>query len=218
MNKNFRNRNLLDPVHVWYLYKIYREHELTGTNYPDLARKYNIKATDMYNFINRYKYKIRSNPVLYKTLLEKYTHFLELKKEMGALTIDEYMTEYYPGGDRRHFPEMAIHLKVNKIISEYLLKFGEPLIDIKDNDKQMEFFSFPVAEKIHTEEIETHQEIINPEPSILVRDSAGSIVEYQEKPAKNDLELMLMDGVSVSIKKTVCTENVFKIINLLRAV
>jgi hypothetical protein len=213
MSKSFRNRNLLDPVYVWFLYKIYREHEATGETYPDLSNKYNLKHTDMYQFITRYKYKIKSNPKLYQTLIEKYSHFIELKKEIGSLTIKEYMAEYYPEGDPRHFPELAIHLKVNKIIADLLLKYGEPMFGQVDEEKQLEFFSFPRPASESEKNISTNlSELPHSVVDIL---PCPPIVSSKPLP-KNDIELCLMEGVKVSIDKSVSNENVFKIINLMR--
>jgi len=213
MSKSFRNRNLLDPEYLWFLYKIYREHEETGVNYPVLARKYKITAKDMYLFINRYQYKIKSNPKLHQTLLDKYSHFLELKKEMESLAIKEYMAEYYPAGVPRHFPEVAIHLKVNKIIADLLLKYGEPMFGQVDEEKQLEFFSFPRPASESEKNISTNlSELPHSVVDIL---PCPPIVSSKPLP-KNDIELCLMEGVKVSIDKSVSNENVFKIINLMR--
>jgi hypothetical protein len=216
MSKSFRNRNLLDPEYLWFLYKIYREHEETGVNYPVLARKYKITAKDMYLFINRYQYKIKSNPKLHQTLLDKYSHFLELKKEMESLAIKEYMAEYYPAGVPRHFPEVAIHLKVNKIIADLLLKYGEPMFGQVDEEKQLEFFSFPLPNHESIDESAKEEEQVSSLPEKIHVNNCVTIEEHNESPPKNDIELTLMEGVQVSIKKSVSSENVFKIINLMR--
>lgn len=102
------------PMSDQELLECYQIHEACikeGMPLKRFCAKYGYDYGRQCNFRYRYYFKKENDPEFYKLLLEKVTHFNELKKKEKGLSIVNFIRQHYPGGSPNHISDMVTHLK-----------------------------------------------------------------------------------------------------------